>query len=123
VVFLLLKCGQEIDFVNAYSSAIITKSINIISVQDSVSCLSTANYFSLAINNSTLNVFKMIPVDVSLIDYQSNINSLLSLITKNVTTITNEVRKSKEEKSVFLLRICFIILFISTFRFLTCLTS
>ncbi len=94
-MFLLLKCGQEIEFVNAYSSAIITNSINVISVQDSVSCLSTANYFNLAINNSTLNVFKMIPVDVSLIDYQSNINSLLSLITKNVTTITNEVRKRK----------------------------
>ena len=94
----MLKCGQETDFVNAYSSVIIANKLNIISVQGSVACLSTVNYFNLTISNTTLSFFKMIPVDVSLIDYQLNINTMLSLISKNVTSFSYEVIKKFKKK-------------------------
>ncbi len=62
-----------------------------------MACLSTVNYFNLTISNTTLSFFKMIPVDVSLIDYQSNINTMLSLISKNITSFSYEVIKIKKK--------------------------
>lgn len=46
VIFLLLKCGEERDFIKRYSSQINSNSVNVIAIHDSPSCIQIDNYFN-----------------------------------------------------------------------------
>ena len=103
---MLLRCGEEANFINKYNSQLSKFKINLISIYLTPVCFTMVNYFH---QNITYEYFyKLVPIDVDIDNLMSYTQMLLSLITSNLSS--NIVNKNNSISNDYYLKVNFILL-------------
>lgn len=90
VVFLMLRCGEEIEFMNNYGGSLgLTVFTNVIAIYDSPQCLALANYYTNSMNLTQISnyqyMYKLVPFDSTVSSYSGFLSSITSAIKPNLT--------------------------------------